>query len=318
MSFSYSRPLADIDNSYHFLNNVLSLDDNWLTSVDTRFKDIASLALDIMATEKMIVLMEEDSTIVSQKYRVPNYKNDTQRRELRTQIFEELISLERLDNDDSIALGVGGAKPRNGVNSEKKAFFVTGLPASGKSSIVSKIADSYGAYVVDSDFSKRKLPEFNINFGANLVHQESQLVTLGSKDAVHENEYNLYEYCISKGHNIIIPKIGYDHKSIEKMRDTLTDKYGYEVHLTLVSLDRVKSTLRALGRYLTTDRYVPLTLIFDSYANDPILSYYRTKHCDKWASYGKVSSDVKLGEPPEFLEGEKDNPSMLFETGEKS
>tara|TARA_Y100000296_G_C5170352_1_gene256965 strand:+ start:194 stop:1150 length:957 start_codon:yes stop_codon:yes gene_type:complete len=318
MSFSYSRPLADIDNSYHFLNNVLNLDDGWLASASSKFKDIASLAMDIMATEKMIVLMEQDSTIASERYRVPNFKNDTQRRELRTRIFEELIGLERLDDDDSIALGVGGAKPRNGVRSEKKAFLVTGLPASGKSSIVSKIADRYGAYVIDSDFSKRKLPEFNINFGANLVHQESQLVTLGSKNAAHDNEYNLYEYCISKDHNIIIPKIGYDHKSIEKMRDTLIDKYGYEVHLTLVSLDRVKSTLRALGRYLTTDRYVPLTLIFDGYANDPILSYYRTKDCDKWASYGKISSDVGLGELPKFVEGKKHNPSMLFKTGEKS
>ena len=71
----------------------------------------------------------------------------------------------------------------------------------------------------------------------------------------------------------------------------------------MVSLEREKSVRRAFQRFLKTDRYIPLSLIFDGYANDPILCYYRLRKYleDKNNSYFDemmaISSDVSYGVP---------------------
>ncbi|MBR9793796.1 MAG: hypothetical protein GYB58_18795 [Gammaproteobacteria bacterium] len=309
MSAQYARLLDDYDLSVHFLTNVLGLDNASL--VGLRITDVDELAQEIMANEKVVVATRSDSTLSSPRNRNRKYKNEDVRKELRLAILRELIKLDRLDDDDEIKLGNGGAKPRGEIGKSKDAFIITGLPASGKSGIVNFVADEFGAYVVDSDYAKRKLPEFNVSFGANLVHEESQVITFGTED---EKDLNFFDYCVSKEHNIIIPKIGHDHVSLEQLRDKLI-AFGYKVHLTLVSLDRCESTKRALYRYISTSRYVPLSLVFDCYANDPILSYYRTKTCEKWSSVGKISSNVARGSMPLLIEASERNPASLFLKG---
>jgi hypothetical protein len=53
--------------------------------------------------------------------------------------------------------------------------------------------------------------------------------------------------------------------------------------------------MRALHRFCETGRYVPLGLIFDHYANDPALTYYKFRlgileGSAGWKSFGAVSS----------------------------
>lgn len=308
MSKKFARPLNTADSAYMFITSVLELSDRALKDFGI---DTWKLATRIQTAETLIVDTKDKDTLSSSVNRHTNFKTQDSRKLLREQIFRELYQLERLDDDEAISLGKGGAKPKIDPVVQRKAFLITGLPASGKSSIVNIIADTLGGYVIDSDFAKRKLPEFDSPFGANLVHLESQLITMGLQDEEYDQEPNLLDYCISKGFNIVVPKIGYSKKSVEDTRDYLISM-GYEVHLTLVSLDRQKSTIRAVQRFLKTSRYVPLSLIFDCYANDPILAYYRTKSCEKWASSGKISTDVVLGEPPFHVEGTDINPSHFF------
>ena len=207
-------------------------------------------------------------------------------------------------------MGVGGALPLKGeVQDGKQAYIITGLPAAGKSGITNIISDNKGAIILDSDYAKRKFPEFTQPFGATLVHEESVSVVFGGKHS--GNDSILLEYCMYKGYNVVIPKIGYNAKSIIGIANQFK-KSGYDVHLLLVSLDRKKATQRAFKRFITTNRYVPLSMIFVSYGNDPILSYYRMKGESCFFSYGKVSTDVKLGENPRFIEGIKNNPALLF------
>lgn len=116
---------------------------------------------------------------------------------------------------------------------------------------------------------------------------------------------------VFKKANLIIPKIGYDVYSIEKIKDYLIS-VGYSVHLLLISVDKKTSTKRALSRFIKTNRYVPLSLIFDTYSNDPMLTYYRLKDCKKWASVGKLSTEE---ESPKVIYGTENSPATILYGG---
>lgn len=74
---------------------------------------------------------------------------------------------------------------------------------------------------------------------------------------------------------------------------------NYKVHLTLVYLPKEQSTLRALNRYLSSNRYIPLALIFDVFSNNPALTYFKLKNSNPAYidSFGIVNTDVPKGEP---------------------
>jgi len=112
--------------------------------------------------------------------------------------------------------------------------------------------------------------------------------------------------------NVVIPKIGYSSEGILKLSKKLNE-YNYKAHLTLVNLDRKQSTLRALRRYQTSGRYVPLGLIFDQYSNDPILTYYTLKSRENTSlvSFGEIST---YGTNPVCLDCINNNPSFLYLT----
>lgn len=293
---NYCRPLIDNVQTKEFVIGVLGLED----------KNEISIAVGkITKAEMHLSSIKNKCTFSSDSYRNTSFADEIDRIELRTQIFEELIRKKRLDNDDEIKKGEGGALPRSDLKSEKKAVIITGLPASGKSTIASKVADNIGAIILDSDFAKRKFPEFEDEFGASLVHEESSAVIFG--DEKNRIKYNVKEYCISEGYNVVIPKIGHDKKSILDLAKYFKD-FGYSVHLILVSLDRREATIRAYKRFIKTKRYVPLAIIFDVYANDPILTYYRIKNEECFDSYSKVSTkDVT----PLLIEKSENSPLEL-------
>ncbi|MCD9554673.1 hypothetical protein GLP31_19595 [Photobacterium carnosum] len=281
---NYSRPLHNNQLAFDFLSRSLG------------FRNTIELGDNIqkvVTAEKLLQSTTSEPTLIDKSNRHTYYATDESRRNLRTSIFEELAFNERLESDDDIKLGYGGVLPKAGIKKEGKAFIIIGLPASGKSGVANKIADYYHAAIIDSDYAKRKFPEYCLPQGATIVHDESTLVTFGSEND-DDDEYSLYELFTKERANIVIPKIGHDESSVIGLRDKLLNntsgKYD-EVHLILVSVDRVISTKRALNRFLETNRYVPLGLVFDVYANDPTLTYYRVRECTKWTSTGKVKTD---------------------------
>jgi len=199
------------------------------------------------------------ATISAKEMRNEKYRSDEDRWKLRERIISELWNKKRLEDDEKISLSKGGALPRAGVRREKQAFVIIGLPASGKSGIANEVSENSGAIIIDSDFAKRKLPEFkNHLYGASLVHEESKRITSGFRD---ENPYkikSLYELSIGIGANIVIPTIGQNPKSIIDLANALKNNYGYKVHLILVSLSKREATIRAIYRFAKTKRYVPL------------------------------------------------------------
>lgn len=234
MMSNYARPLNEIDLANSFLINALQMNDSELSKFNCRIKSTDRLAQEIMKAELLISHTSGESTLLSNRQRLPRYKNDSVRKDLREKIFKELISNSRLDDDDQISLGSGGALPNSGILKNKEAFILTGLPASGKSSIANQICEAFGAMIIDSDYAKRKLPEYETEFGPNLVHEESSIITFGSNKQQFKEEPNLFDYCVSQEMNMVLPKIGYDLKSLEQLRDKMLS-YGYKVHLTLVN-----------------------------------------------------------------------------------
>ena len=84
-------------------------------------------------------------TLNSWKARDRRYRTEQDRMPLRNRIVDEMLSMRRLPDDEQVMLGHGGGKPLSGVKSQRKAFYIMGLPASGKSSICGSICDLYGA-----------------------------------------------------------------------------------------------------------------------------------------------------------------------------
>lgn len=294
-----SRVLNDTFHADRFLRNTLQIESD---NINDYAKKIASAE---MQQEQII----NKDTLTFKEYRTHDYASEEARKELRKQIYNELISFTRI-NDDDIKLGSGGALPKTEIKSNRQAYYLIGLPASGKSGIANSLSDKYGAIIIDSDFAKRKFPEYhNSDFGASVVHEESSIVVFGGKDK-YATEPSVLQYAINKGHNIVIPKIGDVSSKVLNFSKQLK-KLNYDVHLILVRLDREKATKRALTRYIETKRYVPLSLIFDEYGNNPTITFYDMTRIQKvFKSYTMVSSDVPFGEKKKIIFSTKYSPTF--------
>lgn len=305
----YLRKLDNIDLIEHFLEIVIGFDDSKNDSILKKIKS---------GEAELKNYVDSKSTLSSTENRDRKYKTNQERWALRKVIVDELITLERDDDDDKTSLGVGGTLPKCILYKEKKAVIIIGLPASGKSTIANKISDYYGAVILDSDFAKRKIPEYEDNpAGASLVHEESDFLVFGANIEDKPQDFKcLFEKCIEQSTNIVIPKIGHNEEKINSLAIAL-DKLGYEVHLVCVSLDRRLATQRAINRFIKTNRYVPLSLIFDGYGNDCILTFYRLK--DKIGvkdvpikTFGKLSTNVNQGDNPIILYADDESPVNIF------
>lgn len=308
LKFNYTRKFIDQDQAEAFLNN-LSLDHR-------KFPQILSK---IAVAEQSLKGFDASlSTLVSTNYRNRDCSDDKDRWDLRRQIISELLTLPRLENDDKIILGEGGALPNCGIRNEKKAYIIIGLPTSGKSTISNIIAEEYGSIILDSDFAKRKLPEYPYYpAGATILHDESDAIVNGFVENPYE-VLSVYEHSLLNHYNLIIPKVGHRVEGIRDLASVLVEA-EYEVHLILVSLKREESAKRAVERLDKTSRYIPLGLIFDGYANNPLLTYYilRVKFNDLFTSFGAISTTNKQPICIDYVNNSPCksypfNPTMLF------
>jgi predicted ABC-type ATPase len=302
---SSERPLLTNPSVESFFKGVLEIDDE---------KELCTIIPDIVSAELFINGIHNKNTLVSEDYRDMVYRGESERGKLRERIKIELSTFGRMQNDDEIELGKGGALPcwnsercdtncnKNGVchciehmPCQKQAYILIGLPASGKSTIASMIADKHKAIIIDSDYAKRKFPEYRQQIcGAHLVHEESQLIIMGDTT---KSITGILGYCTFKGYNIVYPTIGHTTIGVLKVANELLTS-GYAIHLILVSLDRKDATIRTYNRFKKTRRYVPLSKIYDYYGNNPTISYFRLKESMSkrgkskvFSSYGEVSSE---------------------------
>lgn len=254
----------------------------------------------ILEAEKGIESFNTHPTLTHDDYRDFEYRDNRKREALRLTIIEELINKERLDSDDDITLNSGGARPKSEVQTQNILYYLIGPPAAGKSTIANRIADATGSYILDSDYAKRKLPEFaELSLGASVVHEESNSLIFGYKGR------SLIDHCINKKYNMVVPKIGHNIDSVIQFFETMR-MVNYDIYLVSVDLDRQKATQRAYNRYKDTKRYVPLSLIFDGYGNQPSLNYFKIKqrYRSLLSGFAQISTDVPKESAPQLLEEE--------------
>lgn len=293
---SYRRPLDTTSLALEFVRRVMGIEDIDKASI---------IATEVMNEEMVLEKLENKSSLNNTNYRNARYLSEDARKTLRKQIVSELIYLERLANDDDIILGKGGARPRE-IRKEKTAIIITGSPASGKSKVATILADHYGAFLLDSDYAKRKLPEYNDRRGgASYVHEESDSLVSGKQDS-------LFEYCIFEGANMAIPIVGKSLNTIEQLIEKIKQT-DYSIHFVNVALDRCDCLTRAVNRFIETGRYVPLSYIFDEVANEPERIYYVVKRKYKnkknsFSSFALLTNDVPKGQYPLIIEADKNSP----------
>ncbi|WP_045463604.1 zeta toxin family protein [Caballeronia cordobensis] len=315
MARNFHRPLNTNRAIEVFLERCLDIYGTEFRTHSGNTRPLAEIVQNIRDAEAAVLQVQDVPTLTHDDNRDMRYRNRASRDDLRTQILTELWTLDRLTNDEDISLGNGGAQPIGRTAAlEKRAYIVTGLPASGKSTMVNKIADQLGAVVVDSDYAKRKLPEFKSDAGAQLVHAESAIITEGEDSGDRQEVPSLLGLCRKQGTNVVMPKIGHSQKSLDELAGAFV-KAGYEIHLTMVEVSRTEASMRALHRFCDTKRYVPLGLIFDTYANDPALTYYKYRvqamnGTTPWKSFGAVSNSSGAYVRTDCTSQE--NPAALF------
>lgn len=187
---------------------------------------------------------------------------------------------------------------------EKKATFVLGLPASGKSFISNKLKAQDGAFEIDADLMKQRIPEFQKDVQmVSAVHEESSWMSKKMQDDL-----------ISQGANMIIGKVGGDdnYGSILKMANKLKEQ-GYKVNVIAMDLDGDKALARNLKRFqdrkLLNDPKKPARIVSASQTARTQRTYlntlsklYNTGIAENYAIY---DADVNMGEEPKLVSKSK-------------
>ena len=203
-------------------------------------------------------------------------KNDDARKMLRMKLINDEIN-------DQLKQG-----PKR---KERKATLVLGLPGSGKSTITNPLIKQMGAFNIDADNFKQRIPEFREDKRmVSAVHQES--VELSNK---------MLSELTNNGYNMVAGKVGGNYESVEPLID-LWSQNGYEIEVILVDVPFDTAIDRTIGR-------------FDRGETDRLIPFWTTKTADKhiFETFDKIleqknviggkiySNDVNLGQAPILL-----------------
>lgn len=145
----------------------------------------------------------------------------------------------------------GKAKYDGPVKQERRMDIVMGLPGSGKSSVYSDgLSAEHSGRISDVDDVRPFIPEYN-GTNAAVVHKEAKVVSEAALNEALEN-----------GDNIVLSIIGDDADKL-RARIRTFEAEGYDVYLHLNELPNEKALNRAVSRYLTDGRWVPLNMIYE-------------------------------------------------------
>lgn len=206
-----------------------------------------------------------------------------ERQKLRSEVLEQIYQRGSYSSETHDYTGE--------IAQERRADIVIGAPAAGKSSVlVDPLSEQHKSRVIDSDDAKKLLPEYDDGKGAGNVHRESSMI----RDVLKQR-------AIARGENIVWPTVGdkLDKllSSIQEFRDN-----GYSVYLHLNELSAGKATGRALGRYLSTGRFVDPEVVL-KVGDKPTQNYnYIRQQEGLIDGYSHYSNDVPRGEKPILYE----------------
>lgn len=118
---------------------------------------------------------------------------------------------------------------------DKKFAIITGLPGSGKSSIVKELGFEKKYFTPDADKIKIKLPGFD-KYGSDYVHKASTKLT---------NE--LIDDALNNGYNTVVQTTGWYEYITDLAKKAKENNYSTQaIH---IFIDRIKSMQRAVERF---------------------------------------------------------------------
>lgn len=255
------------------------------------------------AEQKLAEYGEGNDTLTNEALRIKSYRTETARKKYRDRVLKSCLKNKIPDDDDKITLNVGGMVPNSGIKREKRLIFIVGSAASGKSRYATTLAEKLGAYLIDSDYIKRKLPEFNHKdyIGASLVHTESKSI-----------QEKILKYAFSSEANIVSPIIGKSYKTLRNLITTYEgEKYKYKVSFVLIAIDRLTATMRGIKRFVGTKRYVGLSYILDECGHEPIAAFYRIAAEDRDRSMISIDNTDKENKFLGLLEFEQNSSDII-------
>lgn len=298
--YHYVRNLKSKEQVADFLKNIVEVDCS-----EQEFQKYVQL---VYTYETEFRTAYNKQTLYDKSLRDPQHSEDLQREFLGKVILQDLLTLPVLDNEINISQGIGGSLPSSlKPREERQAYYIIGLPASGKSCIANILSIMYSACVIDIDIAARKFPEYPQIYGSCVTHSEANRIVFGTGRKGFDN--SLFNICINRGWNIVIPKIGNKIEVINNLTTKLLEN-KYSIHLLLTKIDRKTSVKRSFERFLSTQRYVSLPMIFDWYANDPSLAYYELRNYGKFlSSYEAISFEGK----PQIIDKSNNAPLQSVE-----
>lgn len=184
------------------------------------------------------------------------------------------------------------------INNNARLDIIIGLPGSGKSSnLVIPISAKYGSRIIDNDFIKEHIPEYNDGWGASVVHKESQII-----------EYDVIDRCFQNKENIVLPKVGSDYDKLVRLTSKAKEN-GYDIYLHYIKLSKEKALGRIINRFLETGRFLEPELI-EKYVNkkngDLVdQTFEKIKHNKLISGYSKWDGDVDRNKPLKCLESKQ-------------
>ncbi len=184
---------------------------------------------------------------------------------------------------------------------ERKAVIVLGLPASGKSTFSEPLMDKMGAYLIDADIMKEKIPEFQENnLNVSAVHEESVMMNGIMLDKI-----------MAQGGNIVIGKIGgFPPESIQENIKRLHTN-GYDIKVVFNDIPYDVAIERNISRFRNgkTKRLVPIYNITNN-DNDIHRSYDELIGMDEVSGGMVFSNDVPFGQKPKTIKKDKDSEEL--------
>jgi len=151
--YHYVRDLKSKELVRDFLRNIVEID-----CLVSEFPKYVQL---IYTYETQFRTAYNKQTLYDKSFRDPQYADDQQREYLANEILQDLLTLPITNNKMDISLGTGGSLPPNlKSREERQAYYIIGLPASGKSCVANVLSTMYSACVIDIDIAEHKFPEY--------------------------------------------------------------------------------------------------------------------------------------------------------------
>ena len=183
---------------------------------------------------------------------------------------------------DAIAQHFVGKTPSPKEGEKKRAIFMVGGPAAGKSSMLKQrfSEDEMAQHVViNPDEIKNMLPEYRRGVkqrfwpAANNVHEESSYLSK-----------RIFDEAAGSGKHLLVDGTGGNPRKYENQMDRLRSM-GYEIQMMHMDKPAEQGVADAMGRAGRSGRYVPESVIQHTYNAIPGSVERLKPRADYWASY---------------------------------